>query len=157
MKTSNNFVIVNEYTQTAKYLTPMIFNKEALPSLSALGLVNVFLDDYGYTKRYHNCLFFLFAVDNDSDYDKLEKILANFNSFYDYYNINNNGMDLRMFVFKVHNLYLQDLFSFKQERFFDLSQEFLRISEPNIDFTEVRVNLQNEIYRFNLEIAKEEL
>lgn len=157
MKSSNNFVIVNQPTQTAKYLTPLIFNKEALSSLAAFGLVNVYFDDYGQHNKYNNCLFFLFAVNHDAEYDRLEKTLANFKSFYDYYDVLENGMELRMFVFRVHDVYLQDLFSFKSERFDELSPRFYSISEAGVGPEDFKFNFQDEIYRFNLKIVKEEL
>jgi hypothetical protein len=152
MDTSNNFVVLNQYTLTSRYLTPMIFNKDALASLSVFGLMNVYLDDYGSSKKYDNCLFFLFAVSDDLEFNKLQKTIANFNSFYDYYDINEGGQELRMFVFKVHNIYERDLFSFKHNRMDELSESFLKLLDNDVDFTNLIVNLPGEIYRFRLEL-----
>ena len=74
------FVNVNQLTDTGRLLTSMIFNKKSLSILHSYGLMNVYLDDYGCSKRYEDCLFFLFNSKNINNYDEFEKTLANFKS-----------------------------------------------------------------------------
>lgn len=156
---SIKFVLVNPPTNTARYLISIIFNKDALAVLRTYGLLNVYLDDYGHTKRYKDCLFFLFKLAEDKEYREFEVRIADFNSFYDYYDIETPDGTLRMYVFKVHDLYRQDLFSFKHERFDEFTKHFLSISDSEVDFSTVKINLVEEIYRFNhaLETIKEDL
>lgn len=141
---------MNKLTMSTRFLTPIIFNKDALATLRTFGLVNVYLDDYGHSKRYKDCLFFLFHPKYTSDFDSFEHKIAEFNSFYDYYDIETPHYTARMYVFKVHDLYRKDLFSFKSNRLFDLSSSFYEVSEPDLDLSEQQVNIQDEIYRFNL-------
>lgn len=157
--TSVKFVLVNPPTNTAKYLTTLVFNKEALSVLRSYGLVNVYLDDYGHTKKYKDCLFFLFFLKDDLVYEEFQNKLANFNSFYDYYDVVTPANTMRMYVFKVHDLYRQDLFSFKHSRFDEFTKHFYDVSESDLDFSKVTLDLSEEIYRFNdhLEIIKEDL
>ena len=157
--TSVNFVLVNTPTNTARFLTCMIFNKDALAVLRTYGLLNVYLDDYGHTKRYKDCLFFLFTLKDTKDFDGFQNKIIDFASFYDYYDIPNGPNMMRMYVFKVHDLYRRDLFSFRHERFDEFSSNFLDIVDEMTDFTKVKIDLTQEIYRFNhyLETIKEDL
>lgn len=154
---SVNFVLVSTPTNTARFLTCMIFNKDALAILRTYGLVNVYLDDYGHTKKYKDCLLFLFHLRETKDYEEFEAKIVNFSAFYDYYDIPSGDKMLRMYVFKVHNVYRRDLFSFRHERFDELSQQFLDIADPEVNFTTVQVDIAQEIYRFNLETIKEDI
>lgn len=155
---SVKFVLLETPTKTALHLTPMIFNKDALAVLRTYGLLNVYLDDYGSTKKYKDCLFFLFKTIDTKDFHEFQHKIADFNSFYDYYDIETANGSLRMFVFKVHDVYRRDLFSFRHSRFDELSDHFLHIVDEQ-DFTEVKINVAEEIYRFSpsLEIIKEDL
>lgn len=160
--TTNNFVLVNKPTSTSLYLIPLIFNKDALATLRVYGLVNVYLDDYGATRRYKDCLFFLFHPSNNSDYKNFEAKITDFSAFYDYYEVaNHQNLDkpMIMYVFKVHRVYLRDLFSFKHNRLDELSNSFYNISDKEIDFTLIKVDISQEIYRFSLglEVANEDL
>lgn len=152
------FVLVEHPTNTALYLTSLIFNKDALAVLRTYGLLNVYVDDYGHSKRYKNCLFFLFRLVDSKEFTEFQNKIIDFNSFYDYYDITTPNGELRMFVFKVHDVYLQDLFSFKHNRFDEFSKDFLMISD-DIDFSKVEVKIEEEIYRFSpsLETIKEDL
>lgn len=153
--TSYNFVLVNKPTMTTRYLTPLIFNKDAVATLRVYGLVNVYLDDYGASKRYKDCMFFLFQTSRDAEYDSFEKKIADFNSFYDYYeveNIQQPEFPMRMYVFKVHKVYLRDLFSFKHGRFDELTRAFLDISDPELDISTLKIDITEEIYRFKLKL-----
>lgn len=147
------FVNVNQLTDTGRLLTSMIFNNKSLPILQSYGLMNVYLDDYGCFKRYEDCLFFLFNNKKITNYDEFEKTLANFKSFYDYYDVKypEHLGELRMYVFKVHNLYRKDLFAFKHERFHELSDDYFKIA-PQTDFSNVSLNYDREIYRFSLSL-----
>ena len=156
---SVNFVLVNTPTNTARFLTPMIFNKDALAILRTHGLVNVFLDDYGCRKKYKSCLFFLFHVKDDKDFEEFQNKITDFTSFYDYYDVPNNENIMRMFLFKVHHVYHRDLFSFRHERFDEFSKSYLNIVDRNSDFTQVKIDVTQEIYRFHhhLQTIKEDL
>ena len=157
--TSVNFVLVSIPTDTARFLTCMVFNKDALATLRTYGLVNVYLDDYGHTKKYKDCLFFLFHLRETKDYEEFQAKIADFNSFYDYYDIPNGEGMMRMYVFRVHDVYRRDLFSFRHGRFDEFTRGFLDISDPEANFTKVEVGITQEIYRFNLQLEtiKEDL
>ena len=157
--TTVNFVLVNAPTNTARYMTCIVFNNDALSRLRIYGLVNVYLDDYGCSKKYKDCLFFLFNLKEDKDFEQFQAKIADFNSFYDYYDIECPTGTLRMYVFKVHKVYRKDLFSFRHERFDEFSDYFLHISGSSVDFSKVSLNLTEEIYRFHpaLETIKEDL
>lgn len=156
---SVKFVLVNPPTNSARYLIALIFNKDALAVLRTYGLVNVYLDDYGHSKKYKNCLLFLFKVNDTKDFTEFEVRIADFNSFYDYYDIETPDGTMRMYVFKVHDLYHQDLFSFRHERFDELSKHFMNISDSELDLSQVKIDLSEEIYRFHhvLKTIKEDL
>jgi hypothetical protein len=155
---SVKFVLLENPTKTALHLTPMIFNKDALAVLRTYGLLNVYLDDYGSSKKYKDCLFFLFKIIDTKEFQEFQHKIADFNSFYDYYDMQTLNGSLRMFVFKVHDIYRRDLFSFRHSRFDELSNHFLNIADE-VDFTQVKLNVCEEIYRFSpsLEIIKEDL
>lgn len=161
---NNNFVIVNQLNNTARYLTPLIFNRDAINVLQKYGLMNVYLDDYGNTRKYKNCLFFLFGGTSMMGYDKFEDKITSFNSFYDFYDIIPEGFpphlkrpEYRMYVFAVHPIYYQDLFSFKHGRFDELSSEFYKAGGYIETLEPVKIDMSKEIYRFNkcLQIERE--
>jgi len=163
---NDKFVLVNQLNHTAKYLTPLIFNRDAINVLSKYGLMNVYMDDYGHTKRYKNCLLFLFGGTGMPGFDKFEQKIVSFNSFYDYYDIIPEGFpkelrrpEYRMYVFSVHPIYYQDLFSFKHGRFDDLSDEFYKAGGYIDTLAPVKIDMSREIYRFNksLKIEREAL
>jgi hypothetical protein len=156
---SVNFVLVNTPTNTARFLTCMIFNKDALATLRTYGLVNVYLDDYGHSKKYKDCLFFLFHLKETKDFDQFQFKLADFTSFYDFYDITTPTNTMRMYVFKVHDLYRRDLFSFKHGRFDEFTTQFKSICDPETNFSEVKLDITQEIYRFHhfLETIKEDI
>jgi|694.fasta_scaffold05869_24 hypothetical protein len=156
---SVNFVLVNPPTNTARFLTCMIFNKDALATLRIYGLVNVYLDDYGHSKKYRDCLFFLFHLKDNKDFDEFQFKLADFTSFYDFYDVVTPDNTMRMYVFKVHDVYRRDLFSFKHSRVDELSKSFLNIADPEADFTKLQIDITQEIYRFYhyLETIKEDI
>lgn len=157
---SKNFMTLNKQTLTSRYLSALIFNKEALPTLRSFGLINVYLDDYGYHKRYSgDCLFFLFSSKGKQDYDSFERKITDFASFHDYYEVPQLDDLQRMYVFKVHSVYKRDLFSFKHSRLDELSNQFFGVVNVDVNFQELTVEIDKEIYRFNshLEIIKEGL
>ena len=156
---SVNFVLVNTPTNTARFLTCMIFNKDALATLRTYGLVNVYLDDYGHSKKYKDCLFFLFHLKETKDFDQFQFKLADFTSFYDFYDITTPTNTMRMYVFRVHDLYRRDLFSFKHGRFDEFTTQFKSICDPETNFSEVKLDITQEIYRFHhfIETIKEDI
>jgi hypothetical protein len=155
-----NHTVINKQTLTSQYLSALVFNNQALPTLRSFGLINVYLDDYGHSKRHSgDCLFFLFSNKNKPDYDSFERKIADFASFHDYYEVPQPEDLQRMYIFKVHPAYRRDLFSFKYNRLDELSEQFFRVVDPQINVSELKVELDKEIYRFNnyLEIIKEGL
>lgn len=157
---TKNFMIINKQTLTSRYLSALIFNREALPTLRSFGLINAYLDDYGYHKRYSaDCLFFLFSSKGKQEYDSFERKISDFASFHDYYEVPQPEDLQRMYVFKVHPVYKRDLFSFKHNRFDELSSQFFSVVDSEINVKELYVDLDKEIYRFNnyLETIKEGL
>jgi len=159
---NDKFVIVNHLSQSAKYLTPLVFNKEALQILLKFGLFNVYLDDYGHTRKYKNCLFFLFGGTKMENFDKFEDKITSFSSFYDYYDVVPQGYpkdlptpEYRMYVFKLQPGYYADLFSFKHGRFDELSEEFYRAGGYLSTISNIHIDLSKEIYRFEKTLVKE--
>jgi hypothetical protein len=96
---------------------------------------------------------------DNKEFEEFQNKIADFTTFYDYYDIPNNENMMRMFVFKVHDVYLRDLFSFQHERFDEFSSSYLDIVDSLSDFTQVKIDLSKEIYRFYpaLETIKEDL
>jgi len=118
-----------------------------------------YLDDYGHSKKYKDCLFFLFHLKDTKEFDQFQFKLGDFTSFYDFYDVRTPTNTMRMYVFKVHDLYRMDLFSFKHGRFDELTNYFKSISDPEIDFCKLKLDITQEIYRFNhqLETIKEDI
>jgi hypothetical protein len=137
----------------------MIFNRESLPTLRSFGLVNVYYDDYGQPRKYKNCLFFLFNVKNEKGFDQFEDKITSFSSFFDYYDVPSQVDFKRMYIYKVHDVYLRDLFSFRHRRFDELTEAFKKISLRDVNYEDIDFDLQHEIYRFNysLDTIKEDL
>ena len=131
---------------TTKFLVNLVFSKSALPMLIQSGLVNAYLDDYGYKCKYQNCLFFLFNTKNKY-YDGLERKIASFASFLDWYDVDNSG--LRMLVFKIGHAYQLDLHNLKHMKNFWYSEEFKRATKLE-DNVQVNLDYSKEIYRYKL-------
>lgn len=131
---------------STKFLSQIIFTSGAHASrlLQNFGLINVYVDDYGYKSKYKNCLFFLFKETESSAFDAFETKITSFDSFYDYYDIE----DKRMFVFKPSPIYHRDIEMFKQGRFKDMSSDYKLLLHPNIKFDDVVIDITKEIYRF---------
>jgi len=136
---------------TTKFLCPMIFTSGANASrlLSNFGLVNVYVDDYGYKCKYTNCLFFLFKPTDKEAFQMFEDKITNFDSFYDYYDVD----EMRMFVFKTSSLYHRDIELFKQGRFEEMSKDYKSLLHRDINFKDVVVDIPKEIYRFELSLS----
>jgi hypothetical protein len=135
---------IQEFNLTTKLLNTFIFKPESLSFLAHGGLVNSYLDDYGYRCKHEDCLFFLFNT-KSKYYTQLEKVITNFKSFTDWYELNENQ---RMLVFKVGLAYKNDLRNFKANIFNDFSSDALCILPiVNFNFT---LDYSKEIYRYNL-------
>lgn len=135
-----------DFNITTKFLVNLVFNKSALPMLVESGLVNVYLDDYGYRCKYQNCLFFLFNT-NNRYYYSLEKKITEFKAFLDWYDVDNSG--LRMLVFKIGHAYQLDLRNLKQMRNLCFSEEFKRATRLEDNVT-INLDYSKEIYRYKL-------
>lgn len=131
-------------TTTAKVLSPMIVRKESFPMLRNHGLLNVYTDDYGHRYKYDNCLYYLFDPSKSSDYLRVERTLADFGSFYDWYPVDN----FKMYVFQISPVYGIDFVNFKQNRFDNFGAEFKRILE-GVNLKDVYFDHTKEIYRFS--------
>jgi len=131
-------------TTTAKILSPIVVKKESFPMLRNYGLVNVFIDDYGSSYKYDNCLFYLFNPLQSVNYLEFERKLANFESFYDWYPVG----EMKMYVFHINPIYGIDLHNFKQNKFEGFGPDFQKIVK-DVDFEDVYFDLSKEIYRFS--------
>ena len=140
----NEMFELSPLTNTAKFLSPLVVRKESFPMLRNFGLENVYIDDYGHRNKYTNCLFYLFKPNLNVDFFKFEKEMSNFHSFYDWYELG----EKKMFVFKVNPIYGEDLIDFKQNKFTNFSEEFLKIV-PLDSLKTVYFDLSKEIYRFS--------
>jgi hypothetical protein len=135
---------VAELNLTTKLLTTFIFKPESLAFLVNGGLVNTYLDDYGYRSKHQHSLFFLFNT-NNKYYRELEKNITEFKSFSDWYDVDDK---LRMLVFKVGPVYRNDLKNFKANIFDDFSSDALIVLPiTSFNFT---IDYSKEIYRYNL-------
>ena len=148
----SNYIGVNENTNnTTKFMSPLIFTSgaQAARLLYNFGLVNVYLDDYGYKSKFTNCLFFLFKPSDKDAFEMFEDKITGFDSFYDYYDVE----DMRMFVFKTSSLYHRDIELFKQGRFEEMSKDYKSLLHRDINFKDVVVDIPKEIYRFELSLS----
>ena len=146
-----NIVYSENTNNTTKFLSPMIFTSGANASrlLANFGLVNVYLDDYGYKSKFNNCLFFLFKPTDKEAFEMFEDKITGFDSFYDYYDVE----DMRMYVFRPSKIYHRDLELFKQGRFSDMSQDYKSLLHKNISFDGVVIDIPKEIFRFEISLT----
>jgi len=145
-----NIVYSDTTNNTTKFLSPLIFTSGANASrlLANFGLVNVYLDDYGYKSKYNSCLFFLFKPTDKDAFEMFENKITNFDSFYDYYDVD----DMRMYVFKPSSIYHRDIELFKQGRFEEMSKDYKSLLHQHINFNDVVVDIPKEIFRFELSL-----
>jgi len=136
-------VPVNLVNEASRFLIPIIFSKDNSSILYSFGFKGVYVDDYGYRSKFENCLFFLFNT-KAKFFTEFEKKIANFDSFIDWYDVDEN---LRMFVFRVNELYHADIQAFKDNRLNELSENYYEVSHP-ISLVGINVDLSKEIYRF---------
>ena len=132
-------------------LYPLIFQKGSLNTLKSVGLLGVYVDDYGSRKKYRRCIFFHFKLRNEflsptkqgvKIQGFMESVLE-FKSFYDFYETD-EGI---MLVFKYNPMFVKDVKAFKEGKFSKFSNEFL--TQVNNEFTsDVEMDLSKEIYRF---------
>lgn len=129
---------------SSRLLVPIIFSKENAHLLFNLGLKGVYLDDYGYRSKFNDCLFFLFNT-TGKFYTEFEKKIIDFESFYDWYDVDSTH---RMYVFRVSPVYKKDLLSFRNNKLNELSEEFYKITPEETYLNGINVDLSKEIYRF---------
>ena len=145
-----NIVYSDTTNNTTKFLSPLIFTSGANASrlLANFGLVNVYLDDYGYKSKYTSCLFFLFKPNDRNAFEMFEDKITNFDSFYDYYDVD----EKRMYVFRPNKIYHKDIELFKQGKFNEMSQDYKALLHKHISFDGVVIDIPKEIYRFELSL-----
>lgn len=130
-------------------LTPLVFKGNVLSTLLNYGLINVYLDDYGYKKKHTGCLFFLIKINTVADFQDFEDKITSFNSFYDYYDIPEEyGRNLRMYVFSVKNEFRYDLIWFQNKDFQSLSKDFKDIVDHRRIYQSTDMDVSREIFRF---------
>ncbi len=142
-----NKVVDTSLNYTTRFLSPLIFTARGDESLRVLlnfGLINVYVDDYGYKSKYLYCLFYLFKPTDKAAFEEFQKKITSFDSFYDYYEVE----DKIMFVFRVNSIYRRDIEMFKQNRFHDMSEDYKLLFHRNIKFNDIDMDLPKEIYRF---------
>ncbi len=140
-------VVDTSLNYTTRFLSPLIFTARGDESLRVLlnfGLINVYVDDYGYKSKYLYCLFYLFKPTDKAAFEEFQKKITSFDSFYDYYEVE----DKIMFVFRVNSIYRRDIEMFKQNRFHDMSEDYKLLFHRNIKFNDIDMDLPKEIYRF---------
>lgn len=135
---------VKDLNLTAKLLCGFVFSSNSLGPLVSAGLINIYIDDYGQSGKYKDCMFFLFNSKNKY-YDSLERKITDFKSFQDFYDIEENR---RMLVFKIGQAYIQDYQQFKQNNFDDFSTAALSVL-PIVNFN-FELDYSKEIYRYHL-------
>ena len=129
---------------TTKLITSFIFMPESFSLLLGSGLVNAYLDDYGYRCKYKDCLFFLFNT-KAKYYPDLEKKISSFKAFHDWYDIDDQ---FRMLVFKVGPNYKKDFKNFKVNKFDNFSTAALSVL-PIRSFN-FELDYSKEIFRYEL-------
>lgn len=134
-----------QLTVSARVLSLTVFKQSSFPMLRNFGLENVYIDDYGYTKKHENCLFYLYSPNRKVDYLSFERSIADFASFYDWYDVD----DKRMYIFKVNPIYLEDYHDIKQNRFNNLSPEFTEINKVKLSDGDIFFDSSKEIFRFH--------
>lgn len=139
-------VDLSRFNMASKIFTGLVFSKGSLPMLVESGLINVYLDDYGHKCRYQNCILFLFNT-SARFYPTLEQKVADFESFYDWYDV---GVDKqRMLVFKIGKIYKEDFYNLKHMIPAKYSDEFKKVTNLHSDLI-LRIDHSKEIYRYNL-------
>jgi len=140
---------LKSFNLTSRLLTGLIFNKNSLPTLTEFGLKNVYIDDHGYKCKYDNCLFFLFNK-TKSFYDSFENKIANFSSFYDWYDVDETK---RMLIYKVGEVYLKDFKKYKLNAHEGYSIEFIEAVTPSSSLLlkDFKLDYSKEIFRYHLE------
>lgn len=132
---------------TTRFLSPLIFTARSDESLRVLvnfGLVNVYIDDYGYKSKYLYCLFYLFKPTDLNAFEEFQKKITSFDTFYDYYEVDGK----MMFVFRPNSIYRRDIEMFKQNKFHDMSEDYKILFHRNTKFNEIDMDITKEIYRF---------
>lgn len=130
---------------STKFFLSLVFKRDSFPMLLASGLVNAYIDDYGYRCRYHNCLLVLFNT-NAKYYPILEEKLSGFQAFHDWYDVNEH---LRMLVFKIGIVYKKDFYNVKHMVDTNYSEEFKKVTNLQENLI-MDIDHSKEIYRYNL-------
>lgn len=132
-------------------LYPLVFQKGSLNTLKNVGLLGVYVDDYGSRKKYVRCIFFHFKVKSEFLNTTKQGVkiqgfmesIVDFKSFYDFYETD-EGL---MLIFKYNPMFSRDINFFKEGKFSEFSSVFL--TQVNNEHTsDVEMDLSKEIYRF---------
>lgn len=151
---SKEYMEFSQLNNTAKFLSQFIFKGKSLQILRNFGLENVFIADYGYRTKSEYCLFFLINSKinyNSKDYETFEDKITSFDSFYDWYEVFEDGVEKRMYVFTVNEFYREDYYRFIHEMYDELSMDYWSAlgARTKLDISHIEFILENEIYRFN--------
>jgi hypothetical protein len=147
--------INNNYNLTTRFLSCTVIKPDGLDILIKHGLKNVYIDNYTHKKKYEGCLHFLMDPTTTLEaksYQDLEKDLTSFESFYDYYDLNENGRDIRVYVFRIHSIYKDDVESFRLGNYYDLSTLYWKTIGVN---KQAGINVLNKLKTFNENIEEE--
>lgn len=154
MSANKQYMEYSKLNSTAKFLSQFIFQGTSLQILRNFGLENVYIQDYGYKNRKEYCLFFLvkpiFKIDS-IDYKQFEDKIISFESFYDWYEVFEDGVEKRMYVYSVHPSYREDYYNFTSRMYHRLSDDYWSLLgvRTKLDISHVEFLLENEIYRFD--------
>jgi hypothetical protein len=147
--------VVTNYSTSI--LSALVFQPGSLGVLKSVGLLGVYLDDYGSRKKYTNCLFFHFKFGITSinlqntgffpagikSFGVLSNV-TNFKSFYDFYETS-EGI---MLIFRFNPVFINDIKHFKQGEFSKFSPYF-KDAVQYFSTQNVQIDISNEIYRYS--------
>ncbi len=140
---------MDNYSTSVLY--PLVFQKGSLNTLKGVGLLGVYIDDYGSRKKYRRCIFFHFKLKTDFLKNSKDGVaiqgfmesIVEFKSFYDFYETD-EGL---MVVFKYNPIFFKDIKAFKEGKFSKFSSMFLH-KVNNEYIGDVEMDLSKEIYRY---------
>jgi hypothetical protein len=144
-------VVSNMDNYSTNVLYPLVFQKGSLTTLKSVGLLGVYIDDYGSRKKYRSCIFFHFKLKNEFlknskngvSIEGFMESIVEFKSFYDFYETD-EGL---MVVFKYNPMFSRDIQNFREGKFSNFSSMFLH--QVNNEYVgDVEMDISKEIYRY---------
>lgn len=130
------YVNKNKFNRTTKYLFPLVHDSYNFTSIdltrnlnNKYKLVNLYLDDDGIRKKYHNCLYCLIKVSDFDDYTfrNFFQNLKYHPLYVDYYNVD-NGLIMLVFAMNEPSMEIIDLF--KAGKFSEFPTDYVEIFRP---------------------------